>query len=47
MKMEAENNEALKEKGWGVIRFWEHEIKKDSEACLLVVEKAMENKAKT
>jgi DNA mismatch endonuclease (patch repair protein) len=31
----------LKKDGWKVLRFWEHEIKKNPEKCLLKVKKAL------
>lgn len=34
-----EVNKQLKKEGWKVLRFWEHEIKKNPEKCLLKVKK--------
>ncbi len=31
-------NEVLKQNGWIVLRFWEHEIKKDINNCILIIE---------
>lgn len=31
-------NEVLKQNGWTVLRFWEHEIKKDINNCILLIE---------
>ena len=37
MERDMENNKKLKDLGWNVIRFWDHEIKKDIDACLYSV----------
>ena len=34
MERDAENNRILSEFGFSVIRFWEHEIKKDLDGCI-------------
>lgn len=34
MKRDVENNQALKNAGWNVIRFWDNEIKSELGACL-------------
>jgi DNA mismatch endonuclease (patch repair protein) len=34
MQRDLENNKALMSLGFTVVRFWEHEIKKDLEACI-------------
>ncbi len=34
MQRDQEVNQALKEKGYTVFRFWETEVKKDLESCL-------------
>ena len=34
MQRDIENNQALKELGYIVLRFWEHELKKDLNACI-------------
>ena len=34
-------NKMLKKDGWKVLRFWEHEIKQDSQKCIKKVKKAL------
>jgi len=34
MERDVENNEILKRLGFKVVRFWEHEIKKDLQGCI-------------
>jgi len=34
MQRDRENNQKLKELGYTVLRFWEHEIKKDLNSCI-------------
>lgn len=34
IQRDTQNNQLLTEAGWYVIRFWEHELKKDFEGCL-------------
>jgi len=34
MERDVENNERLKRLGFKVVRFWEHEIKKDLQGCI-------------
>ncbi|KAF5075176.1 hypothetical protein SDC9_22616 [bioreactor metagenome] len=34
IQRDIQNNQLLTEAGWHVIRFWEHELKKDFEDCL-------------
>ena len=34
-----QNNRKLKKAGWKVVRFWEHQIKKDAEKCLQKIKK--------
>lgn len=34
IQRDTQNNQLLTEAGWYVIRFWEHELKKDFEDCL-------------
>jgi len=34
IQRDKENNKKLSDEGWQVIRFWEHEIKKDLETCI-------------
>lgn len=34
-------NGALKKDGWKVLRFWEHEIKRDSQKCIKKVKNAL------
>ena len=35
------NNESLRSLGWKVIRIWESDIKKDLDACVMIIEDAM------
>lgn len=39
-----ENNEKIYAMGWTVLRFWEHEIKKDLEKCTLEVLKKIQER---
>ncbi len=39
VRRDKEINKILKKEGWKVIRFWEHEIKKDLQKCYSEVEK--------
>lgn len=34
IQRDKENNKKLLDEGWQVVRFWEHEIKKDIETCI-------------
>ncbi len=34
IQRDSQNNQLLTDAGWYVIRFWEHELKKDFEGCL-------------
>lgn len=34
-------NRALKKDGWKVLRFWEHEIKRDSQKCIKKIKSAV------
>ncbi len=34
IKRDKENNKKLKELGWSVIRYWEHEIRSDMQKCV-------------
>jgi DNA mismatch endonuclease (patch repair protein) len=34
IQRDRENNQLLSEKGWQVMRFWEHDIAKDFETCI-------------
>ena len=43
MQRDIEVTEALLKEGWKVIRFWEHEIVKDLNACILKVMSALNN----
>lgn len=36
-------NKQLKKEGWVVLRFWEHEIKKNPEKCISKIEKCFKN----
>ncbi|WP_419213300.1 very short patch repair endonuclease [Maribacter sp. X9] len=44
IQRDAEVNQALKEKGYTVFRFWESEIKKELDACLRIVIEHLERK---
>lgn len=45
MERDNKNTSLLKQMGWSVFRFWEHEVKEQPEQCLfLVVSKLGENK---
>jgi len=37
-------NQKLKEQGWTVLRFWEHDIKKDVKKCVNRIEKALKDR---
>lgn len=37
---DARNNKELEENGWKVIRFWEKEVKKDIEKCMMMIKDA-------
>ncbi len=37
-------NEMLKNEGWKVLRFWEHEIKKNPERCVKKIENALKRR---
>lgn len=41
MQKDAQVGEALRELGWAVLRFWEHEIRSDPEACIARVERLL------
>ena len=44
MQRDRENNQLLYDRGWYVIRFWDHEIKNDLEGCVnLVINYLTEN----
>ncbi|MEA3255673.1 MAG: very short patch repair endonuclease [Candidatus Altiarchaeota archaeon] len=45
VKRDKEVNKILKKQGWKVIRFWEHEIKKDLQKCYSKVEKEINKKS--
>lgn len=34
-----ENNELLRKEGWRVLRFWEHEVKNNTERCIRKIKK--------
>ena len=40
MERDKENNEKLKYLGWQVIRFWDHDVEKNIEACIQKVKEA-------
>jgi DNA mismatch endonuclease (patch repair protein) len=42
MARDQKNFALLREMGWGVVRLWGHEVKKDLEGCLLRVEDALQ-----
>jgi DNA mismatch endonuclease (patch repair protein) len=44
MQRDRENNQALKNSGYTVIRFWEHQIRKDLENCVNQVIKLISKK---
>ncbi len=44
IKRDKENNEKIRKIGWTVLRFWEHEIKKDLEKCTLEVLKKIQER---
>jgi len=41
-----QNNRKLKKSGWKVVRFWEHQINKDTEKCLQKIKKIMGENSK-
>ena len=41
-----QNNRKLKKAGWKVVRFWEHQINKDTEKCLQKIKKIMSENLK-
>ena len=41
-----QNNRKLKKAGWKVVRFWEHQINKDTEKCLQKIKKIMSENSK-
>jgi len=41
IQRDGENNKALKEMGWTVLRFWESAIKKDLDNCVASIEKCL------
>jgi len=43
MQRDAKINKNLKKQGWCVIRFWEHEVKKDSNRCIEQIYKKISN----
>jgi DNA mismatch endonuclease, patch repair protein len=43
MERDKEVNDMLIEMGWKIIRFWEHEIKKDVEICVSKVRQQINN----
>ena len=45
MQRDIEVNEALAAEGWTVLRFWGHEIKKETSACVDKIEKALKEKS--
>jgi len=46
MQRDKRVNRKLAEEGWKVLRFWEHEIMRSPEKCILKIEKAMTPKQK-
>jgi len=45
IQRDMENNIRLEQSGWTVLRFWEHEVKKDIEGCVDAIEKAIVSKS--
>ena len=43
MQRDKENNNLLYKEGWHVMRFWENEIKKDFEACIIQIIKQIQD----
>ncbi|MFH1394865.1 MAG: very short patch repair endonuclease [Candidatus Omnitrophota bacterium] len=41
-----QNNRKLKKAGWKVVRFWEHQINKDTEKCLQKIKKIANENSK-
>lgn len=41
MQRDEENNMALEELGWTILRFWENSIKKDLNKCIATIEKQL------
>jgi len=41
-----QNNRKLKKTGWKVVRFWEHQINKDTGKCLQKIKKIMDENSK-
>lgn len=44
MERDKEVNELLAEEGWTVLRFWEKEINKETEQCLQIIIKTVEER---
>ena len=44
VRRDKEINKTLRKQGWKVIRFWEHEIKKDLQRCYSRIEKEINKK---
>ncbi len=42
IERDSEVNDTLKQKGWHVFRFWEHEINKDVSACIAKVKQYLQ-----
>ena len=40
MKRDKKNNKELKKRGWIVLRFWEHQIKKEPDRCIRKIKKS-------
>jgi DNA mismatch endonuclease, patch repair protein len=47
MERDTENNKTLKKLGYTVLRFWEHELKKDLNACLEKIREVLRLQIKT
>jgi len=41
MKRDKKNNKKLKDMGWKVLRFWEHELKDNPDRCIRVIKKSL------
>ncbi len=44
MQRDIEVTQKLESEGWTVLRFWGNEIKKETEKCALIIEKAVKEK---
>lgn len=44
IERDKENNRELRKMGWGVMRIWEHEIKRDPHKVIAEIERMLDNK---